>query len=268
MESSSVYNKNISTTVDQGLVKVNTTISPGKITRFLLTIIGILSVLCLLGQIAVYIFPGVWIPDIFVTKFYMDAEQNFPSLYSSLALLFSSVLFAIIAVIKTQNQDDYRWYWKGLSFIFLYISLDELLSIHEGLNGPIRKAGASGFLYNTAWVIPAFFLVIIFLFIFYKFFIHLPRYMKRSLLMAMLVYLSGALFIETIVGGAYVRYYGEENIIYALMVMAEEICEMLGVVILIHALITYIIQLGIDQIQLNLNFVKKPELASMNSNKL
>lgn len=268
MESSSVYYKNISTTVDQGVVEVNTTISPGKITRFLLTVIGILFVLSLLGQIAVNFLPDFPTRDLFKQMFDVNREQNFPTLYSSLALLFSSILFAMIGIVKTQNQDYYRWYWKGLSFIFLYLSLDELLSFHERFNKPISNSGVFHFIYFT-WVIPAFFAVVMFLFIFYKFFLHLPRYMKRSFLIALFLFLTGIFLIET-VSGYYMHgnLLKKQTIIYSLMTIVEESFEMLGVVVLIHALITYITQLGINQIKFNFNLVKKPELASMKSNKL
>jgi len=208
-----------------------------------------------LGHVALYLLPSFPMRNLFAYKFALNEEQNFPTLYSALAVFFCSVLFAIIAFVKTNLKDYYRWSWQGLSVIFLYLSMDELLGLHESFSNPLHKLGINGILHN-AWVIPGAVAVIIFMIIFYKFFLHLPRYMKRLFLIAMIVFIGGAFFVE-VIGGYYKFIHGEKNIGYALITTVEEVMEMLGVVVLIHALLTYITQLEIHQINLSFNLTRK-----------
>lgn len=251
---------------EPGIIEVKTSIYPWKITRYLLIIVAILTSLSLLGHFSLYLLPDFPMKSLFAKKFALNEEQNFPTLYSSLALFFSSVLFGIITYIKTQTKNYYRFYWMGLSFIFAFLSVDELLTLHEHLSKPMHKLGVNGILHN-AWVVPGFVAVAIFSMIFYQFFLHLPRYMKRLFITAILIYLGGAMFVE-VLNGSYKFVHGENNLGYALFTTIEEVMEMLGVVVLIHSLLLYIAKLDLHQIKLDLNFVEKPEVATLKSRKL
>jgi hypothetical protein len=224
-------------------------ISAKKTTRFLLYTVAILVALSSLSQAAVYFLPDFILRDLIARKLTVSGEQNFPALYSSIALFFCSVLFFIIFKFKSRLKDKYTLSWKALSFIFVYLSLDELLSFHENLTTPFRQLGFGGIL-NYAWVVPGIVAVGIFCLVFYRFFQHLPQYMKRLMLFAFFVFLGGAIVTE-IIGGYYEYLYGRENLGYFLIATIEESMEMLGIVILIHALLTYIKQLGIDAFKID-----------------
>lgn len=246
--------------VDQGIIELKARIYPGKITRYLLTVVGILTLLSLVGHLSLYLLPDFPGRELFSRKFALNEEQNFPTLYSALALFFCSVLFGMIAFVKTNTKNYYRYYWQGLSVIFTFLALDELLTLHEHLSKPLHKLGVDGILHN-AWVIPGGIAVTIFMVIFYRFFMHLPRSTKRLFLIAVSVFLGGAIFIE-VIGGAYKFIHGEDNLGYALITTVEEVMEMLGVVVLIHALLTYITQLEIHQINFNFNLTRKNSIDS------
>ena len=99
--------------------------------------------------------------------FNFDEESNLPSLYSSLALGFCSYLLAIIATLKKKVKTKYAKHWQALAWIFLYLAIDEICSIHELLNPILKRVvNAKGLLYFP-WIIPAFCLVIIFLVVFF-----------------------------------------------------------------------------------------------------
>jgi hypothetical protein len=230
-------------------------ISAWKVTRFLLYIVGILVILSMLGNIAVHFLPDFPLRDLFAGKFALNKEQTVPTLYSSLALFFCSVLFWVIAQHKAHLQDKYTISWKALSVIFTYLALDELLSLHESFSKPLHQLGVNGILYN-AWVIPGIIVVGIFCVIFYRFFKHLPRYMQRLMLLAISTFVGGAIVIE-VVGGYYEYLNGRQNLGYALLTTIEESMEMLGVIIMIHALLLYIDQMGINAINVKFNVIHK-----------
>jgi hypothetical protein len=170
--------------------------------------------------------------------FNFDQEGNFPSIYSALILGFCSYLLAVIATFKKASKAKYSQYWKALSYIFLFLAIDEACSIHELLIPILRSAfNTEGLLYFP-WVIPAFFLVIIFLIVFRKFIFSLPFGTKALFIGAGTVYITGALGME-LIGGYIADNYGY-NTIYGIASTIEELLEMLGVVIFVYGLLSYI----------------------------
>ncbi|MBW4663463.1 MAG: hypothetical protein KME01_04560 [Chroococcus sp. CMT-3BRIN-NPC107] len=107
----------------------------------------------------------------------------------------------------------------------------------------------SGFLYY-AWVIPgAIFAFAVFLG-FLKFIKALPPKTKRLFLTAGTVFVGGAIGME-LLSGAYAELYTHNNFTSAILTSIEEFMEMIGIVIFIYALLSYI---GSELRGLNLNF--------------
>lgn len=214
-------------------------LTPAGITQFLLRVVAFLVVMSFLGQMTVYFLPNYPFRDYLAKAFSVDYERNIPTAYSILALLFSSILLGTIAYGKNLDSDRYKNHWKVLSFIFFYISFDEAVQIHEKFMEPMRSLlNATGFLYFT-WVVPIGFLVAIFLLSYAKFLFHLPTSTRNLFVTASLLYIGGALGME-MVGGYQAYTVGMENIPYLIIVTVEEFLEMLGIIVFIHALISYI----------------------------
>lgn len=249
---------NQSTSPNLETLRFQPSISARKITRFLLCVVSTLIILSILSQAAIYLLPDFPLRDFVSRKLFLNEEQTFPTLYSAIALFFSAVLFWVIAQHKKRFQDRYTFSWQALSGIFTYLAIDELLSLHEHLSKPMHKLGVDGILHN-AWVIPGVILVALFCIIFYRFFQHLPRYMKRLMLLAFAIFIGGAIVTEMI-GGYYKYLHGEENLGYALITTIEESMEMLGIVVLIHALLVYIDQIGINSIDIKFNIDRRKEI--------
>jgi hypothetical protein len=177
--------------------------------------------------------------DFIAKLFSLDNEGNIPTVYSVLALLFSSILLSTIAYAKNLDSDRYKKHWKILSFIFLYLSLDEAFQIHEKFVDPMRSLlNATGFLYFT-WIVPFGFLVVIFLLSYTKFLFHLPASIRNLFVAATILYIGGAIGIEML-GGQQAYQEGQYNISYQIIVTIEELFEMVAIVVFIHALMSYI----------------------------
>lgn len=220
-------------------MKFQIPLAPGAVTQFLLRVVSCLVVLSSLSLITLHLFPDAKFAYYFAKAFNLDVERNIPTLYSFLALLFSSILLGVIAHAKNLDSDPYKNHWKILSFIFLYLSLDEAGQLHEKLIDPMRSLlNATGFLYFT-WIVPLGFLVAIFLLSYSKFLFHLPVSTKKLFVAATALYIGGAIGVEML--GGYVAYTtGQENVFYVIITTIEESLEMLGIVVFIHALISYI----------------------------
>ncbi|MEG3894405.1 MULTISPECIES: hypothetical protein [unclassified Microcoleus] len=220
-------------------MKFQIPLTPGAVTQFLLRVVTCLAVLSFLSQMSLYFLPDYPSRDYFAKAFNVDAERNIPTLYSFLALLFSSLLLGAIAYAKNLDSCRYKQHWKILSFIFLYLSLDEIGQLHEKFIDPMRSLlNATGFLYFT-WIVPFGFLVAIFLLSYSKFLLHLPVSTRKLFVAASALYIGGAIGME-IPGGYLASTTGKENASYAIVTTIEELLEMLGIVVFIHALMSYV----------------------------
>jgi hypothetical protein len=221
-------------------------LSPRRTLRFLLLVILGLSLASIAGQLTKYFLPNFFLRDRLAGLFYLDTERNIPSLYSASTLLFCSILLATIAYAKKVAGKRDVPYWGALSIIFLFLTWDEAVSLHEKLIDPLRSMlNTSGF-FHFAWVIPGSIFVILCLLGFWGLLSVLPAKIRRLFLTAGAVYVGGALGIEMI-NGYYASLYGEQNIGYALLTTLEESCEMLGIAIFIYALLSYMSSsIGLD----------------------
>lgn len=174
-----------------------------------------------------------------ISLFDFDAERNVPTLYSSLALILASTLLSIIALAHKRNGSAYLA-WLGLAIIFLYLSIDEAASIHERFAAPVRKSlNTSGFLY-FAWVIPYGAALTVFVIAYLKFLMNLPRNIMILFVISGAIFVSGAIGLE-LLAGRQAQLYGYTSLLYYVLYTLEEFLEMLGIVVFIYTLLTYIV---------------------------
>jgi hypothetical protein len=126
-----------------------------------------------------------------------------------------------------------------LSFLFVYLSIDEAVGIHELTIAPLHDALGTGGVFYFAWVIPAILLLGAMGLAYLNFLRHLPGSVSRLVLSAAAIYLVGALGGD-IVGGHWVDRHGAQNLTYALMTQVEESLETFGLALFIFALLTHL----------------------------
>ena len=189
----------------------------------------------------------------FERLFNLEGENNLPTWYSSLALLLSSAMLAIIGLHRKQQANNWAWHWLILAIIFLCLSADEAASIHEMAASPIhhwlesrRHLGSVIPVIGTAWLLAGIpFAAIVFL-VFCRFLLNLPAMTRALFLIAGGLYIGGAIGLEAL-GGRYIdQQGGSHTLTYELMVAMEEGLEMVGVIVFIYALMMYIALEGIS----------------------
>lgn len=172
--------------------------------------------------------------------FNLNSEKGFANLFSGLILLTAAVLLYFIyrTVHKATSQKPKRQ-WLILSFVFLFLCFDETFSLHEKLI-PITKqflnTSANGFLL-WGWVVPYFFLVVGVTAYFWRFVLKLPTSIRRLFFISGFIYVSGALGTEMLQGYAFEHQYYFFN---EFLVLLQEVMEMAGIALFIHALVKYI----------------------------
>jgi hypothetical protein len=254
---------NIELKPDLNNMKFQFFLTPAAVTKILLRVVLCLVVISFLTQMTLYFFSDYPVINYLAKAFNVDYERNIPTAYSALALLFSSILLGAIAHAKNLDSDRYKNHWKILSFIFLYLASDEAAKIHEKFIDPMRALlNATGFLYFT-WVVPFGFLVAIFLISYSKFLFHLPASTKKMFVAASILYIGGAIGMEML-GGYQAFTGGMQTIPYLITATVEELLEMLGIVVFIHALMSYINKY-LGEVDLEISLGKKQQVSSSSS---
>ncbi len=219
-------------------------VSPRKIFVLLIKIILFLLSSHLASQLLQRFAHDFFGRDTLFRLFDLDREANIPAAYSALTLLFAAVILGFIAVLKKRTKDEYALYWRSLSLVFGFLSLDELVSLHETMVAPSKQIlhslgiGTGGILYFT-WVVPGMLILCFFLLVFWRFVMHLPRKVRNYFLMSGSMYIGGALGCEFI-GGYAADLYRSNSIPYLLVFTLEEFLEMLGIATFIYGLLLYL----------------------------
>lgn len=211
-------------------------ISPKQVAKFLSYIVLGIATASLTTQFFKIVLGRQYLLGL-VDLFNVDNEANIPAWYSSGALLLCAILLGIVTLAKRQEGDRYTLHWAGLSCIFAFLSLDEAVSLHEGWLPAAIAASFQGMKYN--WIVVGVCFVGIIALIYLPFLLALPAKTRFLMLLSGALFVSGALGIEWI-SNSYADVWGEENMTYAVMVFFEELLEMLGVVMFIYTLLSYI----------------------------
>jgi len=223
---------------------MNVPISPKRITCILAVIVVALSLASFAGQYYTH-FGGdntFWLKV--AEKLDVNREDNsLPTWYQTVTLFFCFLVLSVIAAAARAGADRYTRHWTILALVFLYLSADESLVIHEHLDALRAIYPARGaFLY--AWVIPGSIFVLLFAAAYARFVLDLPPRTRLLFVLGGAVYVSGALGVE-MTSAYFVDSYGdtfaaEHTLTYAVLVTIEEALEMSGIVVFINGLLSHV----------------------------
>lgn len=171
----------------------------------------------------------IWLLDV-------DSEESLYTWLSTVLLCFAALL---AFVLSFYGHDVLQW--RAIGILFLAMSVDEMLSLHERLSELLGSALATSGPFFFAWVIPAGVLVLLVGVVFLPFVLRLPRKVSILILFSGFLFILGALGFE-MAAGAFLS--GEENLTsaletsrYRVLTNIEEGLEGLGVVLFITALL-------------------------------
>lgn len=167
--------------------------------------------------IVMYVLSGGLSWDVF-GKFNLDGEANIPSWYSTV-LLFSVSLFSL-AIYGLSHAHSHTRFWIYFGGVFCFLSLDEMVGIHEAL----EQTSTVKWVFFYAPFVAAFFVACVY----YLKKIGQPV-LRNWLLGGLVVYSLGGLVCETI---SYV-YYPLPQLLQYLEFVLEEGFEMLGAIMVL-----------------------------------
>jgi hypothetical protein len=160
--------------------------------------------------------------------FDLDDEPTVPTWFSSMILLVGAALFYVVAkATKQRGGRDVR-YWYGLAAGVAFASMDEIAAIHEQVKT----------LYGD-WIKYGLGLVVVGAIVYIPFVLRLAPKTRRRLIIALIVYLAGAVGVEAATDPT-IFTFSIESIQYVIATAIEEGLEMTGAILLISALIQHL----------------------------
>ena len=176
------------------------------------------GVICVLGLCAEVIDFVLGAPPIVSETFSLSYERNVPTWYASSLLL----ACAVVAARAAPHAGTPRR-WRVLSGIFVFMSLDEAIEIHEHLGGLVDGSGVFFF----SWVIPASVVVLGLGASMLPLLRALEPPVRRRVVLSGIVYVGGALLMELPLGW-WTEQHGDDNLVYGLIDFVEESLELIG----------------------------------------
>lgn len=166
-------------------------------------------------------------------------EPSLPNWWSSLLWLGCAGLALVCSRGPTNAKESRRRPFQLLALLFVVLAIDEAVMIHELADATLHEMlNTSGLLY-FAWVIPGAIFVVCIVLLFGKFVLGLPGLTRNKLILAGVVFVSGAIGCELFEGALY-ESNQLESVSFTLLQCVEELLEMLGVILCADALLTLI----------------------------
>ena len=172
--------------------------------------------------------------------FNLNMERNIPTYYSVISIFISSALLAAITM-HNKNIDAPYYMWLALAIIFLFLSIDESIGIHESVGGLVQASfGASKYpIFDSIWVVPYGLFAIVMFIVYLKFLSRLSKQVMILFVVSGAIYVFGAIGFEMII--AKVRSMPQLGTLSRILLFScEEFLEMLGIAIFNYALLTHI----------------------------
>ncbi len=173
----------------------------------------------------------------FASLFYFDRRLNVPFFFSLALLLINIVLLYRITTVKTLTRPQII-FWRTLLITFVFFTIDEAFYIHQHFK--MRTFGTIAS-YNPAswthylWVIPYFVIFGTLTGILFRHASSISADVKRKLLIAAAVFLSGAMVMEF--AGTFYAVVRPADVYLLLIKSAEGALQMTGAVMFAQVLL-------------------------------
>ncbi len=190
------------------------------------------------GQLIRYILPFA-APDNLINEFYVDSENNIQTFFSSVILIITSLLFGLIYLHERKSGFAYRLPWLVFAAVFLFLAIDESTLIYHQLLSTYLSAFFAFMLGNVFRISVGTLFLLPFLFLAFKFYMHLPIRYRVLFALSALLYAGGAIGMDFI-GTQYHEVHGKYNLPYSMLATLEKMVETAGLIFCIYTSSKYL----------------------------
>lgn len=210
-----------------------------QVLKILVSIIAALTVASTVAALSLWLFE--WPEGSFgyalVELFWLDTEQNIPTLYQCSALFAASVLSILVGRRSSRAGAIHGPWWYALAGLFAFLGIDEGAQLHESVGDVIKAASDTTF--GASWSLIYVPVALAVLAALVPFLLRLPARTRWLLVLSGAVYVGGSVAVE-IAGQVHAGFFGQTNPVYAGLATIEEVLEMLGVALLIFTLLEHL----------------------------
>lgn len=167
----------------------------------------------------------------------IDAEGTLYAWFSSSVILVNALLLGLIALEERARPGGMQRRWMGLALIFMVLSADESLALHETVLRHLREGSLpAGLVTGLTWggMLASLVLVLAYL----PFLLRLPHRVRAWMMAAGGVFVGGALGIDML-GEHVAGQAGMTALSYRLVATFEETLEGVGMAMFLYALLLY-----------------------------
>ena len=220
---------------------VRLAISPERLRRALLLAASLVTLLGIAGELGRN-FAGDDdrpLPRLLRTirrTFNPSGEQTAGAWLTAAVLLLCGLLLLTIAAARRARGAPFVAHWRLLGAIFLFLSADEAIALHEQLGDWLRARLETGGPFLWAWVIPYGAATVALAVAYLPWLRDLPAGTRRRVLVAGALMVGGALGLEMI-QAAIVDGQGRGGGPVSVLAVVEEGAELLGAILLLDALL-------------------------------
>ena len=180
---------------------------------------------------------GFWSDQTVRAIFSVQGEQTVPAWFSGMMLWTAGIGALALGVLNAKHDRKIGALWCLLGAAFVYLSADEVVSIHEKLNGPAMLVVGDSDVAAAPWIIFGIFFAGIIGLCCLPLLFSVTRTVRNTMILAGVVYVGAAIGVEYVGEVIKAVYYtGEYSKVYTLFFSIEELLEMLGVVLFLHAI--------------------------------
>lgn len=209
-----------------------------RLRRGLFAVTGVIAGAGLVAEICDHALAPAWAP-VLVPLLSLSYEHNLPTWYAVILHATCACLLVLQGLsLRSRAPGDAPARaagpvrWLVLGGLFAFISMDELVQIHEAASDWFDTGGVLYF----GWVIPAGALVAALGLWYLPFLRALPERTRRRFIVAGVTFVSGALLMELPLG-VWTEHAGADNLVYAGIDWIEETLELVGVGLFLLALL-------------------------------
>lgn len=171
-------------------------------------------------------------------------EEAAVATWFTISLMLCVVALAVFIAVAERRAGSAHWrWWVGVATVFTYTSLDEQVQLHEYAVQPVRDLlGITSGPFWLAWVVPALALATALALLFSRFIARLPASTRLGMVVAIGVWLGGAIGTEMIDAATFpwrvdMADAVMSELVSSSLVVIEEGMEMLGIALLLRALL-------------------------------
>lgn len=214
----------------------------GKSKQFFLALIvftAMLYVISVIGQLFRFFTPYEEMLHFAIHEFHLDDERNLPTYFSMSLMITSAILMVIIGIYNWVNKKGDVWHWLLLALIFCFMSVDEYKEYHEQLGVMINNYHQMHGFLAFAWYIPVIPALVVLFFAYLRFLKSLPKKIMNNIILGGVMFVGGAIGFKS-VGSELINETTVTFFQFVMLANVEETVELLGLMIFIRALLSYI----------------------------